>query len=76
MCVKLLLATTLDVHPCSTMRPRILGYSKEICLFFVFIVFLPLRLKFRHKLPLIVNFYKDLPFSHSLKVLNEPSISC
>ena len=62
MCVKLSLATTWDVHPCATMRPRICDYNK-FCFFgfFWFLMFFSqqhVRLKFRHKLLPIMNFYQ------------------
>ena len=64
MCVKLSLATTLDIHPCATMRPRICDYNKFFFFVFLFLMFFSqqhVRLKFRHKLPVlpIMNFYKD-----------------
>ena len=42
MCVKLSLASTLDVHPCATKRPRICDYNKFLfffvlcCLFYFY----------------------------------------
>ena len=65
MCVKLSLATTLDIHPCATMRPRLCEFGFFVFfLFFLFLMFFSqqhVRLKFRHKLPVlpIMNFYKD-----------------
>ena len=58
-----------SIHPCATMRPRICDYNKFFCFFvffgfFLFLMFFSqqhVRLKFRHKLPVlpIMNFYKD-----------------
>ena len=36
MCVKLSLATTLDVNPCATKRPRICDYNKFLFFLFFF----------------------------------------
>ena len=75
MCVTYI-ATTLDVHPFATLRLRIYDYIYNKLIFFVFSVFFfttTCNIKYYYQL---MNFYKDSLFSHSLKVLNELSISC